>query len=198
MDDSGGFGAPPPPPPPGAGGGGSIPQRGLGDILSVAFEVYKANAAKLIQIVAVLVIPLTFVLALLTQVAFKQHCDKTSTLSECVSGFGHSLLISAIGWFIAIAIQQLLLGALTRGAAGALRCRRAVSRGRRIAVGVTTGGRIVAARCCGVLAPARVAAALILGVTRRGPLVARGPDDACARVGGTRRRTPRRRVGCAA
>ena len=120
MDDSGGFGAPPPPPPPGAGGGGSIPQRGLGDILSVAFEVYKANAAKLIQIVAIVVIPLTFVLALLTQVAFKQHCDKTSTLSECVSGLGHSLLISAIGWFIAIAIQQLLLGALTRGAAGAL------------------------------------------------------------------------------
>jgi hypothetical protein len=120
MDDSGGFGAPPPPPPPGAGGGGSIPQRGLGDILSVAFEVYKANAAKLIQIVAVVVIPLTFVLALLTQIAFKHHCDKTSTLSECVSGLGHSLLISAIGWFIAIAIEQLLLGALTRGAAGAL------------------------------------------------------------------------------
>jgi hypothetical protein len=120
MDDSGGFGAPPPPPPPGDGCGGSIPQRGLGDILSVAIEVYKANAAKLIQIVAVLVIPLTFVLALLTQVAFKQHCDKTSTLSECVSGLGHSLLIRAIGWFIAIAIQQLLLGALTRGAAGAL------------------------------------------------------------------------------
>ncbi|TMM22673.1 MAG: hypothetical protein E6F95_07300 [Actinobacteria bacterium] len=63
MDDSGGFGAPPPPPPPGAGGGGSIPQRGLGDILSVAFEVYKANAVKLIQIVAIVVIPLTFVMA---------------------------------------------------------------------------------------------------------------------------------------
>src|SRR5919198_514371 len=71
MDDSGGFGAPPPPPPPGAGGGGKIPQRGLGDILSVAFDVYKANAAKLIQIVA-------------------------------------------------IVIQQLILGSLTRGAAGAL------------------------------------------------------------------------------
>jgi len=95
MDDSGGFGAPPPPPPPGAGGGGSIPQRGLGDILSVAFEVYKANAVKLIQIVAIVVIPLTFVMALLTQVAFKQHCDAQH-------------------------VQQLLLGALTRGAAGAL------------------------------------------------------------------------------
>jgi heme exporter protein D len=123
MDDSGGFGAPPPPPPPGAGGGGSIPQRGLGDILSVAFEVYKANAAKLIQIVAIVVIPLTFVMALLTQVAFKQHCD-AKTLSDltsnCVASFGRSLLIGALTYFIAVAIQQLLIGALTRGAAGAL------------------------------------------------------------------------------
>ncbi|TMK17398.1 MAG: hypothetical protein E6G63_01425, partial [Actinobacteria bacterium] len=121
MDDSGGFGAPPPPPPPGAGGGGSIPQRGLGDILSVAFEVYKANAVKLIQIVAIVVIPLTFVMALLTQVAFKQHCDAqhVQSLSDltknCTTSFGRSILIGAIGWFIAIAIQQLLLGALTRG-----------------------------------------------------------------------------------
>src|SRR6266516_2219154 len=123
MDDSGGFGAPPPPPPPGAGGGGSIPQRGLGDILSVAFDVYKANAAKLIQIVAIVVVPLTFVLALLTQVAFKQNCDNVQTLSDvnkCVGSFGRSLLISAIGWFIAIDIQQLLLGAVTRGGASAM------------------------------------------------------------------------------
>jgi len=120
MDDSGGFGAPPPPPPPGAGGGGSIPQRGLGDILSVAFEVYKANAAKLIQIVAIVVIPLTFIMALLTQVAFKQHCDAAhvNSLSDlannCTVSFGRSLLISAITYFIAVAIQQLLIGALTR------------------------------------------------------------------------------------
>ncbi|TMK36463.1 MAG: hypothetical protein E6G58_05475 [Actinobacteria bacterium] len=122
MDDSGGFGAPPPPPPPGAGGGGSIPQRGLGDILSVAFEVYKANAAKLIQIVAIVVIPLTFIMALLTQVAFKQHCDAAhvNSLYNCTASFGRSLLISAITYFIAVAIQQLLIGALTRGAAGAL------------------------------------------------------------------------------
>jgi len=67
--DDGGM-APPPPPPPSAGGGGAIPQRGLGDILTAAFELYRANAAKLITIVAIVVIPLTFVLALLTQVAF--------------------------------------------------------------------------------------------------------------------------------
>jgi len=126
MDDSGGFGAPPPPPPPGAGGGGSIPQRGLGDILSVAFEVYKANAAKLIQIVAIVVIPLTFIMALLTKVAFKQHCDTAHLNSlgdlttHCTVSIGRSLFITAITYFIPVAIQQLLLRALTRGAAGAL------------------------------------------------------------------------------
>jgi hypothetical protein len=128
MDDSGNFGAPPPPPPPSAGGGGQIPQRGLGDILSNAFELYKANAAKLIQIVAIVVIPLTFILALLTQVAFKQNCDNPSinlqngniVVNNCTVSAGRTLLLSAITYFIAIAIQQLLLGALTRGAAGAL------------------------------------------------------------------------------
>ena len=43
--DNGGA-APPPPPPPSAGGGGAIPQRGLGDILTTAFELYRANAAQ--------------------------------------------------------------------------------------------------------------------------------------------------------
>jgi hypothetical protein len=124
--DDGGM-TPPPPPPPSAGGGGAIPQRGLGDILTAAFELYRANAAKLITIVAIVVIPLTFVLTLLTQVAFKQNCDTTNVqtiqdvqnvVNNCVGSAGRSLLVSAIGWFIAIAIQQLLLGALTR--AGAL------------------------------------------------------------------------------
>jgi Uncharacterised protein family (UPF0259) len=126
MSDSGNFGAPPPPPPPSAGGGGQIPQRGLGDILANAFELYKANAAKLIQIVAIVVIPLTFVLALLTQVALKQNCTSVQTsfqtvnVNTCTVNVGRSLLLSAITYFIAVAIQQLLLGALTRGAAGAL------------------------------------------------------------------------------
>jgi len=125
--DDGGM-APPPPPPPSAGGGGAIPQRGLGDILTAAFELYRANAAKLIQIVAIVVIPLTFVLALLTQVALKQSCDANDLQNvqdlqdladRCVGSVGRSLLIGAIGWFIAIAIQQLVLGAVTRGGAAA-------------------------------------------------------------------------------
>ncbi len=126
--DDGGM-APPPPPPPSAGGGGAIPQRGLGDILTAAFELYRANAAKLIQIVAIVVIPLTFVLALLTQVTFKVRCDANDIqnfqdaqdfVNRCTSGIGRSFLIGAIGWFIAVAIQQLILGAVTRGGTAAV------------------------------------------------------------------------------
>src|SRR3954451_16051384 len=96
--DDGGM-TPPPPPPPSAGGGGAIPQRGLGDILTTAFELYRANAAKLITIVAIVVIPLTFVLALINTVALKQNCDSgdiqtiqqaSDALNRCVGSAGRS------------------------------------------------------------------------------------------------------------
>src|SRR3954463_7063218 len=125
--DDGGM-EPPPPPPPSAGGGGAIPQRGLGDILTAAFELYRANAVKLIQIVAIVVIPLTFISALLTKVIFKPTCtsadlQSAQTLQDvvdrCTVGFFRGALVSAIGFFIAIAIQQLLAGAVTRGGAAA-------------------------------------------------------------------------------
>jgi hypothetical protein len=125
FDDGG---APPPPPPPSAGGGGAIPQRGLGDILTTAFELYRANAAKLIQIVAIVVIPLTFVSALLTKVVFEDSCTEADlqtaqtvqdVVDKCTGGFFRGALLTAIGFFIAVAIQQLLAGAVTRGAAAA-------------------------------------------------------------------------------
>jgi hypothetical protein len=125
--DDGGM-TPPPPPPPSAGGGGAIPQRGLGDILTAAFELYRANAAKLITIVAIVVVPLTFVSALLTKVLFKQSCTEADlqtaqTLQDvanrCTGGLFRGAFIAAIGFFIAVAIQQLLAGAVTRGGAAA-------------------------------------------------------------------------------
>ena len=104
------------------------PQRGLGDILTTAFELYRTNAAQLIKIVAIVVVPLTFVLALLTKVALKQNCTgdnvqtfQTRRTSWPGSGtIGRSLLLGAIGWFIAVAIQQLILGSVTRGGAAAV------------------------------------------------------------------------------
>jgi hypothetical protein len=118
----------PPPPPPSAGGGGPIPSRGLGDILSTAFELYKANASSLIQLVAIVVIPLTLIQAILLTVVVKP-CratdintfeDLNDLVDRCAGGWGRGLLAGALAFFIAVAVQQLLLGALTRGAAGAL------------------------------------------------------------------------------
>ena len=68
SDDAGGF--TPPPPPPSAGAGGPLQPRTIGEILSTAFNVYKANAARLITIVAVIVVPLTLLDALLTRGVF--------------------------------------------------------------------------------------------------------------------------------
>src|SRR3954451_4998940 len=125
--DDGGM-APPPPPPPSAGGGGAIPQRGLGDILTAAFELYRANAVKLIQIVAIVVIPLTFVSALLTKVVFKPSCTQESlqsaqtlqdVVNQCTGGVLRASLLGLIGFIVTIAIQQLLAGAMTTAGAGA-------------------------------------------------------------------------------
>jgi hypothetical protein len=103
--------------------GGGFAPKGLGDILSSAWDLYRANAAQLIQIVAAVVVPLTLVQAFLIRVAFKRDCSDVNTLSDlnkCTSSFGRSLLLGAIAALIGVMIQQLLTGALTRGAAGSL------------------------------------------------------------------------------
>ncbi|MEP6757581.1 MAG: hypothetical protein ABJB55_00130 [Actinomycetota bacterium] len=131
--DNGGA-APPPPPPPSAGGGGAIPQRGLGDILTTAFELYRANAAKLITIVAIVVVPLTFLIALFTSI-LSNNVEKVAssvtvdpnTGQISVSGgttlgtsFANSILLLLLTYLLSYVIQYLLTGALTRGAAGSL------------------------------------------------------------------------------
>lgn len=70
MSDAG-MNLPPPPAPGGGGGGTPIPSRGFGDLLGMAFEQYKENIAKLAPIVAVVVVPLSFIGAFLTGVVFK-------------------------------------------------------------------------------------------------------------------------------
>ena len=124
MSDAGGF-APPPPPPPSAGGGGQIPPRGLGDILSTAFNVYKANAAKLILIVAIVVVPLSFISHLLTGVVFKPEKttntftigNQTITSTTTNASFGTFVAGTLIGLAITVIISAVLQAALTRGAA---------------------------------------------------------------------------------
>ena len=89
MDDSGGFGAaPPPPPPPSAGGGGPLPQRAFGDVFSTAFAVYKANAAQLLKIVALIVVPLTLLNALIANVVFAPKDETIVVVGQNVTVAG--------------------------------------------------------------------------------------------------------------
>jgi hypothetical protein len=128
MDNSGGSAPPPPPPPPpdgggfgaGAGGASTFGPKGLGDILSTAFDLYRSNAAQLLQLVAVVVVPLSFIQAVLVAGALDDLGEIDQTTGQVSGGFFTSLLVLAGTGLIGWVIQQVLLGALTRGAAGAL------------------------------------------------------------------------------
>lgn len=119
-----GFGAPPPPPPPSAGGGGQIPPRAVGEVFSVAFDIYRANASKLVMIVAIVVVPLTLLSALLTEVAFAVETRRVSNPLtgvvdevEVARSFGTVILVAVIAALIAVIISAVLQASLMRGAA---------------------------------------------------------------------------------
>jgi hypothetical protein len=121
--DNGGM-APPPPPPPSAGGGGAIPERGLGDILSTAFNVYKANAVKLMTVVAGIVIPLSLLNALIANIVFKPSTEDitnpltgTTTTVDLARSTGTTVVVLLIGGIISLIIVALLQAALMRAAA---------------------------------------------------------------------------------
>ena len=123
SDSSGGF-TPPPPPPPSAGGGGPIPQRGVGEILSTAFNVYKANAAKLITIVAIVVVPLALINSLLTKVVWAPKKETIETILgprtvTLTRGFFVVLLASTIGIVLAFVMSFVVQAAVSRAAAQA-------------------------------------------------------------------------------
>ena len=131
MDNMGGSAPPPPPPPPPEGGGpssgGGFAPKGIGEILSTAFELYQKNAAQLIQIVALVVVPLTLVQAYLVTEAIGD-AESSLTVNELTGevtvnsggGLGRAILLGIVAGLIGAIISQLLTGALTRGAAGAL------------------------------------------------------------------------------
>ncbi len=128
MDSSGGFTNPPPPPPPppggagGTGGGPGLPQRGIGEILSTAFEIYKSNAAGLLLIVAIVVVPLSFIGAFIEGVVFAPDTETVTVLGETFEtvsprAAGAAILVALVGALIAVVINAVLQAALMRGAA---------------------------------------------------------------------------------
>ena len=127
MDDSG-FTTPPPPPPPppgggeGGAGGPGLPQRGIGEILSTAFEIYKTNAASLLMIVAIVVVPLTFISAFIGGVVFAPDTETITVLGESVETVsartaGVAILVALVGAVIGVIINAVLQAAIMRGAA---------------------------------------------------------------------------------
>jgi hypothetical protein len=129
MDNIGGSTPPPPPPPPSEGEGSrGFAPKGIGDILSAAFDLYKRNAAQLLIIAAVVVVPLTLIQAVLTDaliddVVNEINVNQTTgeiTVTGGGTSFGQAILGSILLGLISAAIWMLLTGALTRGAAGAL------------------------------------------------------------------------------
>jgi hypothetical protein len=116
---------PPPPPPPSGGGGGTLPPRGLGDILSTAFEVYKANATKLIVIVAIVVVPLALLTSLFSNVVFDVDTTTVDIGGQPVTtietqGAFTALIAAAIGAVIAFVMSFVLQAAVMRAAAQAV------------------------------------------------------------------------------
>ena len=101
SDVPGGPIPPPPPPPPGTPPGpGGIRPRTPGEIWSEAFRIYRENAANLLLIVAVVVVPLTFVSAVIVQT-------------------GTTIVGLLVGAAIGIIIWAILQAAILRGAAQA-------------------------------------------------------------------------------
>jgi hypothetical protein len=99
-----------------------LPARSLGDILSAAFEIYKNNAASLIGIVAVVVVPLQLVLHFLTGVAFAADKETVTIGTVTVTryaarSFGTFLFLALIAAIITIVITAALQAAIIRAAA---------------------------------------------------------------------------------
>ena len=128
MGNSGGFTTPPPPPPPpppgGAGGTGGpgLPARGIGEILSTAFEIYKSNAASLLMIVAIVVVPLTFLSAFIGGVVFAPETETVTVLGESLDTTsartaGAAIIVALLTALIGVVISAVLQAAIMRGAA---------------------------------------------------------------------------------
>ncbi|HEX5937783.1 MAG TPA: hypothetical protein VFZ75_08890 [Actinomycetota bacterium] len=122
SDVPGGPGLPPPPPVSG-GPSGSIPSKTLGEILSAAFDVYRANASKLLLLVAIVVVPLTLVGVLVANaIVDANDIDVRGgelVVDEIGTSFLAALFAGAIGGLIAVLISAVLQAATVRAAAQA-------------------------------------------------------------------------------
>ena len=120
SDVPGGPPPPPPPPPPGTPPGpGGVRPRTLGEILSEAFRIYKENAAKLMVIVAVVVVPLSFISAVAVRLLGEPTLHRVGGRIEYSRSFGVTVAAVIIAAAIGVIIWAILQAAMLRGAAQA-------------------------------------------------------------------------------
>jgi hypothetical protein len=101
---------------------GGIPPKTVGDILSAALNIYKANASQLILVVAVVVVPLSLIAALFSGVVFAPERIRVTNTGGVVAidyagrGLGVFLLVGAVGALIAVLTSAILQAAILRAA----------------------------------------------------------------------------------
>jgi hypothetical protein len=88
----------------------------LGDILSTAFEVYKANAAQLITIVAIVVVPLALIGSLLQNVVWSTDVDQLAQGRGLFTSLAAGTITGALAFVMAFVLQA----AVARAAAQAV------------------------------------------------------------------------------
>jgi hypothetical protein len=95
----------------------------LGEILSSAFEIYRTNAGRLLLLVAIVVVPLSLLNALVTDVAFDPAQVEVTdgvVVGEAVDrNWGAVLLLGAITALIGVLIYAVLQAAMIRAGAQA-------------------------------------------------------------------------------
>ncbi|HJP65287.1 MAG TPA: glycerophosphoryl diester phosphodiesterase membrane domain-containing protein [Actinomycetota bacterium] len=100
-----------------------LPQRRVGEIISAAFDVYIKNAGRLLLIVAIVVVPLSILSYLLTNVVLggttKTVIIGNQTQEVVERGFFVALLAILVGAAITVVISAILQAAILRGAAQA-------------------------------------------------------------------------------
>jgi hypothetical protein len=105
------------------GGSAELREHSVGEILTGAFEIYRGNWAALMQVVAIVAIPLSLIGYLIADQLIRTVTvvgPVTGSTTVVVSGgsFWRASLASALLLFIGVLIAQVLTGAITRGAAG--------------------------------------------------------------------------------
>jgi len=93
--------------------------RTLGEILSEAFRIYKESASKLLLIVAVVVVPLSFISAVAVRLLGEPKLHRVGGTIEYSRSFGVTVAAVIIAAAIGVIIWAILQAAMLRGAAQA-------------------------------------------------------------------------------